>query len=322
MASVTMRQMLEAGVHFGHQTRYWNPKMRPYIYGARNGIHIINLEHTLPMLQDAMNFLGKVASDGGTILFVGTKRQVGKIMEEAAQRCGCPYVSHRWLGGMLTNFKTIRNSLNRLKELDEQLKDTAGSKLNKKELLSLERERQKLDRGLAGIRDLTAPPDALFVIDVWREDIAVAEAGKLGIPVVAVVDSNCSPDGVDYVIPGNDDAIRAVRLYAETTADAVLEGRQVRQIAAASEGTGEYIEVDAEGRELTPERARAAEQETARQRADAGRGRRAAVAGEPGAEGEGKSRRKAPAKAAPSVPVTRKAPPKSRAAKPAAKTPE
>jgi small subunit ribosomal protein S2 len=318
MASVTMRQMLEAGVHFGHQTRYWNPKMRPYLYGARNGIHIINLEHTLPMLEEAMNFLGKVASNGGTILFVGTKRQVGKLMEEAAKRCGCPYVSHRWLGGMLTNFKTIRNSLNRLNELDEQLKDTGSSKLSKKELLSLERERQKLERGLAGIRDLGAPPDALFVVDVWREDIAVAEARKLGIPVVAVVDSNCSPDGVDYVIPGNDDAIRAVRLYAETAADAVIEGRQVRQIGAASESAAEYIEVDEQGRELTPERARAAEEQTARERADAGRGRRAAVAGEPGAEGEGKPKRRGPAR--PSVPVTKKAAPKTRAAKPAAKS--
>lgn len=243
MAEYTMRALLEAGVHFGHQTRYWSPKMKPYIYGSRNKIHIINLEHTLPLYQEAMNYLGKVASARGTILFVSTKRQASRLVEEQAQRCGTPYVNHRWLGGMLTNFKTVRKSVARLKELDE-LKETGGyARLGKKEGLRLERERLKLERSLAGIRDMNGLPDALFVIDVDHEYIAVKEANKLGIPVVAVVDTNSSPDGVDYVIPGNDDAIRAIRMYLTGAADAIIEGRQSAQVVIPGD-EDDYIEVD------------------------------------------------------------------------------
>tara|TARA_Y100001934_G_scaffold249129_1_gene310336 strand:- start:3242 stop:4153 length:912 start_codon:yes stop_codon:yes gene_type:complete len=220
-----MRQMLEAGVHFGHQTRFWSPKMGPYIFGARNKIHIINLERTLPLFRDALNFLGSVAADRGKILFVGTKRQAGKIVREQAQRCNCPYVDHRWLGGMLTNFKTVKNSIARLVELDEMASSGATAGLTKKETLMLERERAKLDRSLSGIRDMKGLPDALFVIDVDHERIAVSEARKLGIPVVGVCDTNSSPEGIDYLIPGNDDAIRAIRLYLQEAANAVLEAR-------------------------------------------------------------------------------------------------
>ncbi len=225
MTDVSMRQMLEAGVHFGHQTRFWSPKMGPYIFGARNKIHIINLERTLPLFRDALNFLGSVAADRGKILFVGTKRQAGKIVREQAQRCNCPYVDHRWLGGMLTNFKTVKNSIARLVELDEMASSGATAGLTKKETLMLERERAKLDRSLSGIRDMKGLPDALFVIDVDHERIAVSEARKLGIPVVGVCDTNSSPEGIDYLIPGNDDAIRAIRLYLQEAANAVLEAR-------------------------------------------------------------------------------------------------
>ena len=242
MTDVSMRQMLEAGVHFGHQTRFWSPKMAPYIFGARNKIHIINLERTLPMFRDALNFLGSVAADRGKILFVGTKRQAGKIVREQAQRCNCPYVDHRWLGGMLTNFKTVKNSIARLVELDEMVSSGATMGLTKKETLMLERERAKLDRSLSGIRDMKGLPDALFVIDVDHERIAVSEARKLGIPVVGVCDTNSSPEGIDYLIPGNDDAIRAIRLYLQEAADAVLEAR-----AAAAPGlqgdADDYVEV-------------------------------------------------------------------------------
>ena len=246
MSSVTMRQMLEAGVHFGHQTRFWHPKMRPYIFGERNKIHIINLEKTLPLFQEAMQFLKRLSANKGTILFVGTKRQAQEIVGEEAARAGCPHVSHRWLGGMLTNYRTVRRSIERLKLLESTLQDDASSqKLSKKELLTLDREREKLERSLGGIKDMPGLPDALFVIDVGHEYIAIAEANKLGIPVVGVVDSNCKPDGVDYVIPGNDDAIRAIRLYAQAAADAVLEGRSAVEIA---EGTGdeEFVEVKEE----------------------------------------------------------------------------
>ena len=225
MTDVSMRQMLEAGVHFGHQTRFWSPKMGPYIFGARNKIHIINLERTLPMFRDALNFLGSVAADRGKILFVGTKRQAGKVVREQAQRCNCPYVDHRWLGGMLTNFKTVKNSIARLVELDEMASSGATMGLTKKETLMLERERAKLDRSLSGIREMKGLPDALFVIDVDHERIAVSEARKLGIPVVGVCDTNSSPEGIDYLIPGNDDAIRAIRLYLQEAATAVLEAR-------------------------------------------------------------------------------------------------
>ncbi len=225
MTSVTMRQMLEAGVHFGHQTRYWNPKMAPYIFGARNKIHIINLESSLPMFEDALNYLGKLASKGGVILFVGTKRSARDAVREEAQRCGMPYVSQRWLGGMLTNFKTVKKSINRLKEIEAMETDGSFDRLGKKEILMLRREHDKLEKSIGGIKDMRRPPDAMFVIDVGYEKIAVAEARKLGIPVVAVVDTNNSPDNIDYVIPGNDDAIRAIQLYVTAAADAINEGK-------------------------------------------------------------------------------------------------
>ena len=245
MTDVSMRQMLEAGVHFGHQTRFWSPKMGPYIFGARNKIHIINLERTLPMFRDALNFLGSVAADRGKILFVGTKRQAGKIVREQAQRCNCPYVDHRWLGGMLTNFKTVKNSIARLVELDEMASSGATMGLTKKEALMLERERAKLDRSLSGIRDMKGLPDALFVIDVDHERIAVSEARKLGIPVVGVCDTNSSPEGIDYLIPGNDDAIRAIRLYLQEAANAVLEARAAA--APILQGDADdYVEVSNE----------------------------------------------------------------------------
>ena len=245
MSNVTMRQMLEAGVHFGHQTRFWHPKMRPFIFGERNKIHIINLEKTLPLFNEAMNFLGKLASNKGAILFVGTKKQATDIIREEATRCGCPYVNHRWLGGMLTNFKTVKKSIERLKNLDVMLSDGSAEKLSKKEVLTLTRERDKLNRSLAGIKDMPGLPDALFVVDVGHEYIAVTEANKLNIPVVAVVDSNCKTDGIDYVIPGNDDAIRAIRLYAGGAADTILEARK-NTTMALPEGDEELIEVKEE----------------------------------------------------------------------------
>jgi small subunit ribosomal protein S2 len=240
-----MRQMLEAGVHFGHQTRFWSPKMGPYIFGARNKIHIINLEKTLPMYRDAVNFLGSVAAARGKILFVGTKRQAGRVVREEAIRCNSPYVDHRWVGGMLTNFKTVKNSIARLVELDEMGASGANRGLTKKESLMLERERTKLDRSLSGIRDMKGLPDALFVIDVDHERIAVSEAKKLGIPVVGVCDTNSSPDGIDYPIPGNDDAIRAIRLYLRGAADAILQARAAS--AQTIEGDADdYVEVTEE----------------------------------------------------------------------------
>jgi small subunit ribosomal protein S2 len=244
MANVTMRQMLEAGVHFGHQTRYWNPKMAPYIFGARGKIHIINLEKSLPLLNDAMNFISKLAAKRGSIMFVGTKRAASTAIAEEAQRCGMPYVSHRWLGGMLTNYRTIKASVKRLKQLESMQEDGSIEHLVKKEILQLTRERDKLERSLGGIKDMKHLPDALFVVDVSHEDIAVKEARKLGIPVIAIVDTNCSPEGLDYVIPGNDDAIRSVRLYAELAADAVLEGRAS---APQVDVDDEFIELDAQG---------------------------------------------------------------------------
>lgn len=226
MASVSMRQMLEAGVHFGHQTRYWNPKMANYLFGARNKIHIINLEKTLPLFNDAMNYLGQMSANKGTILFVGTKKAARKAVAEQAKRCGMPYVDHRWLGGMLTNFKTIKKSINRLKELEAMKADgTLYHKFSKKEALGMERELEKLERSLGGIKDMKGVPDVLFVLDVGYEKNAIGEAKKLGIPVVGIVDSNNSPDSVDYIIPGNDDSIRAVKLYCESVADAVLEAK-------------------------------------------------------------------------------------------------
>lgn len=242
MADINMRQMLEAGVHFGHQTRYWSPKMAPYIFGSRNKIHIINLETTLPLFQEAMNFLGSVTAAKGKVLFVGTKRQASKLVREHAERCGCPFVDHRWLGGMLTNFKTVKNSIARLIELDELNSSGAIDRLSKKEALILERERSKLDRSLSGIRDMTGLPDCIFVIDVDHEKIAIAEAKKLKIPVVGIVDTNSSPDGIDYPIPGNDDAIRAVRLYLSHAADAVLEARSILPEVISGDAD-DYVEI-------------------------------------------------------------------------------
>lgn len=223
--SVTMRQMLEAGVHFGHQTRFWNPKMAPFIFGARNKIHIINLEKSLPMYQDALKFVRQLASNKGTILFVGTKRQAREIVMEEAQRAGMPYVDSRWLGGMLTNYKTVKGSLKRLKELEQMVEDGSLEKLSKKEALTYSRELEKLQRSMGGIKDMGGVPDAIFVIDVGFHKIAVTEAKKLNVPVIGVVDTNNSMDGVDYVIPGNDDSTRAIRLYARGVADAILEGK-------------------------------------------------------------------------------------------------
>ena len=246
MADVTMRQMLEAGVHFGHQTRYWNPKMGPYIFGERNKIHIINLEKSLPMAREAYAFVKAVVADGGTVLFVGTKRSARDAVRKHAERCGMPYVSYRWLGGMLTNYKTIRQSVKRLKELAEMAEEGGFEMLTKKEILRRNRERDKLERSLGGIKDMGSLPDVLFVVDVDHEDIAVREARKLDIPVVAVVDTNCSPDGVDYVIPGNDDAMRAIELYATLIADAVEEGRA--SLPEVQLGEDEFVELDEEGK--------------------------------------------------------------------------
>lgn len=233
MSKVTMRQMLEAGVHFGHQTRYWHPRMAPYIFGERNRIHIINLEKTLPLFNDSLNFLGKIAADGGKIMFVGTKRSAREVVGEEARRCAMPYVNHRWLGGMLTNFNTVKQSIKRLKEIELMRADGSVDRLNKKEGLMLFREQEKLERSLGGIKDMTRMPDAMFVIDVGHEKIAIAEARKRGIPVVAVVDSNHSPAGVDYVIPGNDDAMRAIQLYVVAVADTILEAKAANAVAAA-----------------------------------------------------------------------------------------
>ena len=245
MSGVSMRQMLEAGVHFGHQTRFWNPKMAPFIFGERNKIHIINLEKTQPMYSDAANFVKGVIADGGTVLFVGTKRSARESIQKEAERSAQPYVNQRWLGGMLTNFKTIRQSIKRLAEISELAASGALDKRGKKEATQLRREMDKLERSLGGIKNMESLPDALFVVDVGHENIAIHEAKKLGIPVVAVVDTNCSPDGIDYVIPGNDDAMRAIQLYATGIADAVLEGKQsVPQVAV---GEDEFVELDEAG---------------------------------------------------------------------------
>jgi len=245
MTSVSMRQMLEAGVHFGHQTRFWNPKMAPSIFGERNKIHIINLEKTQPLYAAAAAFVKGVAAEGGKILFVGTKRSARDAVQKEAARCSMPYVNQRWLGGMLTNFKTIRQSIKRLNELDEMAQNGSLDRRGKKEAQMLRREMEKLLRSLGGIREMTALPDALFVIDVGHEEIAIAEAKKLGIPVVAVVDTNCSPDGIDYVIPGNDDAMRAILLYAGGVADSVLEGKA--SLPEVPVGEDEFVELDEDG---------------------------------------------------------------------------
>jgi small subunit ribosomal protein S2 len=242
MTDVSMRQMLEAGVHFGHQTRFWNPKMAPYIFGDRSKIHIINLEKTLPLFNDAMNFIGRLAANNGTILFLGTKRAAREIIQQEALRCGMPYVNYRWLGGMLTNFKTIKNSIRRLKELEKMAEDASFEQLSKKEIMGLRREMGKLERSLGGIKDMQSLPDALFVIDVGFEDIAIKEANKLGIPVIGVVDTNSNPAGIDYVIPGNDDATRAIQLYTGSVAEAIIEGRRAKGLAEV--GADEFVELD------------------------------------------------------------------------------
>ena len=255
MPQVTMRQMLEAGVHFGHQTRYWNPRMAPFIFGARGKIHIINLEKTLPLFGDAMNFISAIAQKRGTILFVGTKRSAREAVKEEAARCGMPYISQRWLGGMLTNFRTVKQSVSRLKELETMATDGSYERLVKHEVLGLVREREKLEKSLGGIKDMNRLPDALFVIDIGHEDIAIKEAKKLGIPVIAVVDTNYDPALVDYAIPGNDDAIRAVQLYASAAADAVLEGKAAAPAIVASE-KDDFVELDAEGNPVGKKEAR------------------------------------------------------------------
>jgi small subunit ribosomal protein S2 len=235
--TVTMRQMLEAGVHFGHQTRFWNPKMSQYIFGARNKIHIINLEKTLPLFVEAQSYARRLASNKGTILFVGTKRQAREIVREEAARAGMPFVDHRWLGGMLTNYKTVKQSIKRLEDKRAILESAGDAGYNKKELLDMQREVEKLERSLGGIKDMKGLPDAIFVIDTGYQKGAVVEAQKLGIPVIGVVDTNNSPDGIAYVIPGNDDSSRAIRLYARGMADAILEGRaqSIQEIVAAAD---------------------------------------------------------------------------------------
>jgi small subunit ribosomal protein S2 len=246
MTDVSMRRMLEAGVHFGHQTRFWNPKMAPFIFGERNRIHIINLEKTLPLYVEATEFVRKLVADNGKVLFVGSKRAARDAMTEEARRCGMPYVTHRWLGGMLTNFKTIRQSIKRLKELEELTAEGAGTEFTKKESLGLTRDKDKLERTLGGIKEMDSLPDAVFIVDVGHEEIAVKEAAKLGIPVIAVVDTNSSPEMVDYLVPGNDDAMRAVQFYSHGIAEAVLAGRE--SIPEIPTGDDEFVELDEEGR--------------------------------------------------------------------------
>ena len=248
MAETTMRQMLEAGVHFGHQTRYWNPKMDPFIFGNRNNIHIINLEHSLPMFKNALNFISKLASKKKRVLFVGTKRAAQNLIREDAERAGMPYVNRRWLGGMLTNYQTVRQSIKRLDTIQNMMDASNFSGLKKKEVLNLTREKEKLEKGIGGIKKMGSLPDALFVIDVDHESIAIKEANNLGIPIIAVVDSNSNPDGVDYVIPGNDDSMRAIRLYTSGMADAILEGRASVLIGEKNE---ELVEVGMDGTEST-----------------------------------------------------------------------
>ena len=255
MTDVTMRQMLEAGVHFGHQTRYWNPKMAPYIFGERNKIHIINLEKSQPMFGEALNYLGKMVANGGKVLFVGTKRSAREAVKNHAESCGMPYVNNRWLGGMLTNFHTVKQSIKRLKELEEMLEGNGAERLGKREVLQISREVEKLNRSLGGIKNMNILPDVLFIIDVGYEEIAVKEAVKLGIPVVAVVDSNNSLQGVDYVIPGNDDAIRAIELYTSVVANEVMQAKASSQTITGDEN--EFVEVKDEAAEKKKPKAKA-----------------------------------------------------------------
>lgn len=286
MVDVSMRQMLEAGVHFGHQTRYWNPKMAPYIFGQRNNIHIINLERTVPLYGSALEFIRGIAADSGVVLFVGTKRSARDSIQVEAQRCGMPFVSHRWLGGMLTNFKTIKQSIRRLEELQTMSEDGSFELLTKKEVLGLRREQEKLERSLGGIKDMKSLPDAIFVIDVGHEKIAVHEARKLGIPVIAIVDTNCSPSDVDFVVPGNDDAMRAAQLYCSGVAESIIEGKAM--LPTVPVGDDEFIELDAEGRPTGAPK-------PGRRRPAVGRGAKSGA--DDAAAARAKSRRKAAAKA-------------------------
>ncbi len=264
MANVSMREMLEAGVHFGHQTRYWNPKMGAYIFGDRDKIHIINLEKTLPLFNDATNYAGSLAADRGTVLFVGTKRAARDIVKEEAMRCGMPYVNHRWLGGMLTNYKTVKQSIKRLRDLEAMAEDGRFERIGKKEALTLTREMEKLERSLGGIKDMPKLPDALFVVDVGYEKIAINEAVKLGIPVIAVVDTNNDPKNIDYVIPGNDDAIRAIQLYASNLADAIIDGQATA--APLPAGTDDFVEVDDKEGKPTAKKAEVKVKKTAKKK--------------------------------------------------------
>jgi small subunit ribosomal protein S2 len=277
MTSVSMRQMLEAGVHFGHQTRFWNPKMAPFIFGERNRIHIINLEKTQPLYTEAAAFIKSVIADGGTVLFVGTKRSAREAVQAEAIRSGQPFVNQRWLGGMLTNFKTIRQSIKRLGEITDLAASGALDKRGKKEATQLRREMDKLERSLGGIKHMDSLPDALFVIDVGHEKIAIHEAAKLGIPVVAIVDTNCSPDGIDYVIPGNDDAMRAIRLYTAGVADAVLEGKE--SVPTVATGEDEFVELDEAGNPRKKQRGRPRPAAAVRKKPGAGGRRRPPAAG-------------------------------------------
>ena len=252
MSNVTMREMLEAGVHFGHQARFWNPKIAPYLFGKRKSIHIFNLEETLPLYNEAINFIGKLAASKGTIMFVGTKRAAQSIIQDEASRCEMPYVNRRWLGGLLTNFKTVKQSINRLKKLEKMAEDGHLERMSKKELLQHTREKEKLERSVSGIKNMPGMPDALFIIDVGYENIAVSEARKLGIPVIGVVDSNNSPDCIDYVIPGNDDAIRSIRLYVKGAADAILEGRQSTAHLGEDIKADDFVELDESGTPIAP----------------------------------------------------------------------
>ena len=258
MSSVSMRDLLEAGAHFGHQTRYWNPKMNQFIFGARNNIHIINLEKTVPALEEAMDYVRSTAARRNKILFVGTKRSAGKVVKEHAERCGMPYVDKRWLGGMLTNYKTIRQSIRRLRDLETQATDGTFDKLTKKEALSRQRDLEKLESSLGGIKDMGGLPDVIFVVDVDHESIAVTEAKKLSIPVIGIVDTNSSPDGIDYVIPGNDDAIRSIRLFVSALADACLEGKAEAQGNVSAD---DFVEVEAAAAEEAPQEEASAEAE-------------------------------------------------------------
>ncbi len=299
MADVSMRQMLEAGVHFGHQTRYWNPKMAPFIFGERNKIHIINLEKSLPMAREASAFIKATVADGGKVLFVGTKRAARESVMTNAARCGMPYVSQRWLGGMLTNYKTIRQSVKRLMMLEEMAEEGGFEGLTKKEILGLSREQEKLERSLGGIKEMKTLPDVLFVVDVDHEDIAIREARKLGIPVVAIVDTNCSPEGVDYVVPGNDDAMRAIELYTTMVADAVLDGKaSVPEVAL---GEDEFVELDEEGRPTRAARKKKASKKTGKKSAAKKKAEEAPAPAEEAAAPAEEAAAEAPAEEAPAA---------------------